>query len=661
MPDLGTAYVQIVPSAKGISGSISDVLNGEAESAGSSAGSLIGSSLVKTLTGVVAAAGIGKVIGDSLNAGASLEQSIGGIETLFGSSADKVIAKASTAFRTAGVSMNEYMELSIQSAAAMINSLDGDQERAAELMDMSITDMADNVNKMGTTMEAVQNAYRGFSRGNFTMLDNLSLGFAGTKEGMQELLDKAEEISGIKFDISSYSDIVEAIHVIQEEMGITGTTAEEAASTFSGSLNMLKASWSDVLAAMTTGQNLEGALSGLGQSLLAFGDNALRMLGNLFSQIPELLSIAVTTLIPNVLNWAVDIATNLMTGLQNAAPTILESGSGLIDNIQTGITTKLPELLSKGGELISNLVSGITSALPDVISSAQDILTNVINPLRDGATDLLAQGAELVINLISGILSSLPDIITAGGDLVSSMISGTMERFPEVLSTGITLLGELISGILQALPEIAIAVGQVIAQIVSTIGIHLPEVLQTGISILMQIITGILNTIPQLISALPQVINAIKDSFTTIDWGELGRNIMEGIKNGILSTIGSVVDAAKSAWQAIKDAATSFFETGSPSKLMRDEVGKMIPQGVALGIESDQSAVKAAMAMSDAITDASMAAFNSGIVAPGSGTSNSFNIPITVNPSPGMDEAALAQAVGNVFRQEVISRGTVYA
>ena len=663
MPDLGTAYVQIIPSAKGISGSISSAISGEATSAGDSAGSLLGGNLIKTLTGVVAAAGIGKTVVDSLFAGADLEQSIGGIETLFGDNAQTVLDNASTALQTAGVSMNDYMELSIQSAAAMINSLEGDQAKAAELMDMSIKDMSDNVNKMGTSMESVQMAYRGFSRGNFTMLDNLALGFAGTKEGMQELLDKAQEISGIEYDISSYSDIVEAIHVVQEEMGITGTTAQEAATTFSGSLNMLKASWQDVLAAMTTGTNLEGALAGLGASIVAFGGNVFRMLGNLFSQIPTLLSTAVTTLIPNVLSWAGEIANNLLTGLQTALPTILAAGSSLMDNIQTGITTKLPELLTKGGELISNLVSGITSALPDVISSAQDILTNVVNPLRDGATDLLAQGAELVINLISGILSSLPEIITAGGNLVSSMISGAMERLPELLNTGMSLLKQLISGILQALPDIVVAIGKVIAQIVSTVGTHLPEVLQTGIQILTQIITGILNTIPQLIAALPQVFNAIKNSFSEIDWGSIGRNIMDGIKNGISNAISSVVEAAKNAGAAIKDGVKDFFGIESPSKRMADEVGEMIPRGIALGIENDQSAIRAAEQMSDAISSASMASLNSaGSIAQGSAAgTGSMNVQITVNPSPGMDEVALAQAVGNVFRQQVIGRGTVYA
>ena len=399
MPDLGTAYVQIVPSAKGISGSISNILNGEADSAGSSAGSLIGSSLIKTLSGVIAAAGIGKLIGDALSAGADLEQSIGGIETLFGTGgfdtveayaehygktveevADQyamleaaqslALDNANKAYETAGLSANDYMQTVTSFAAALKGSTENEYE-AALAADKAVIAMADNANKMGTDMQSIQNAYQGFAKQNYTMLDNLKLGYGGTKTEMERLLADAEKITGIKYNIDNLSDVYSAIQVIQDELGITGTTALEAASTFSGSLNMLKSSWQNVLAAMTTGENLDGALAGLGESLVAFGSNAFRMLGNIFTQIPTLLSTAVTTLIPNVLSWAGEIASNLLTGLQNAIPTILEAGSSLMDNIQTGITTKLPEILSKGSEVISNLVSGITTALPDILTSAQ--------------------------------------------------------------------------------------------------------------------------------------------------------------------------------------------------------------------------------------------------------------------------------------------------
>ena len=220
---LGTAYIQIEPSAKGIEGKIRQELGSAGESGGKSFNTGFGSvvsGLTKVTTAAVAAGAtaVGGLVTKAVKGFGDYEQLVEGVETLFGDSAQTVIDNAEKAFTTAGMSMNDYMETSIQSAAAMINSLDGDTAKASELMNISITDMADNVNKMGTNMEAVQNAYKGFSRGNFTMLDNLALGFAGTKEGMQELLDQAEKISGVKYDISSYSDIVQAIHVVQKEM-----------------------------------------------------------------------------------------------------------------------------------------------------------------------------------------------------------------------------------------------------------------------------------------------------------------------------------------------------------------------------------------------------------------------------------------------------------
>ena len=734
MPDLGTAYVQIVPSAKGISGSISNILNGEADSAGSSAGSILGGSLVRTLTGVVSAAAIGKTIVDAFKEGANLEQSIGGIQTLFGTNGFETVEdyaehygktveevaeqyamlesaqslaldNANKAYETAGLSANDYMQTVTSFSAALKGSTENEYE-AAVAADKAVIAMADNANKMGTDMQSIQNAYQGFAKQNYTMLDNLKLGYGGTKTEMERLLADAEEISGIEYNIDNLSDVYSAIQVIQDQLGITGTTALEATETFTGSLNMLKSSWSNVLAAMTTGENLEGALNGLGQSLVAFGSNAFEMLGNLFSQIPTLLSTAVTTLIPNVLSWAGEIATNLFTGLQNAMPTILEAGARLMDNIQSAITTKLPEILSKGSEVIQNLISGITTALPDILTSAQSIIDNVITPLETAKVDILTQGGELVVNLITGLVQKLPDIITTGGQLINSLLASAMERLPDLITTGGTLIANLIVGILQGLPDIITSVTSIVSQFVSTVtsnlpdilaagksvltelltgimgalpdigttvlqviasfvgyvGENLPQILQTGIEILGQVIAGILNTIPDLLKALPQVFDAIKNAFGEIDWAEIGSNILEGIKNGITNAISNVVNAAKGAASAVKNAITGFFETSSPSRLMEDEVGVMIPRGIALGIEADDSAVKAAESMSNAIADASMASISgAGSITPEAAMGSQVNVEITVNPSPGMDEMALAQAVGNVFRSQVIGRGTVYA
>ena len=269
--ELAKAYVQIIPSAKGIQGSISNVIGGEADSAGQSAGGKI----VGAIKGAIATAAIGKALGVALTEGAALEQSLGGIETLFKDSADKVKQNAAEAYRTAGMSANQYMELTTSFAASLLQSLGGDTQKAAEISDMAMTDMSDNANKMGTDMERITDAYQGFAKQNYTMLDNLKLGYGGTEEEMQRLLADAEKITGVKYDIS--------IHVIQGELDITGTTAKEAASTLSGSFASMQAAFKNVLGQLTLGQDIGPALSALAETVTTF------LVGNLLPAVWNIL------------------------------------------------------------------------------------------------------------------------------------------------------------------------------------------------------------------------------------------------------------------------------------------------------------------------------------------------------------------------------------
>lgn len=252
--ELAKAYVQIIPSAEGIKGKITEALGGEAASAGQSAGKSIGGNLVGTLKKALVAAGIGTAIKESIEEGAALEQSIGGIETLFKDSADTIKQYASDAYKTAGMSANEYMETATGFAASLLQGLGGNTAKAADIANMSITDMSDNANKMGTDMESIKNAYAGFSKQNYTMLDNLKLGYGGTKSEMERLLADAQKLSGVEYNIDNLSDVYSAIHVIQEDLDITGTTAKEAASTLSGSLSSMKAAFTNVLGNLALGE-----------------------------------------------------------------------------------------------------------------------------------------------------------------------------------------------------------------------------------------------------------------------------------------------------------------------------------------------------------------------------------------------------------------------
>lgn len=733
MPDLGTAYVQIVPSAKGISGSISNAINGEAGEAGSSAGSILGGNLVAAISGVVAAAGIGKMIGDAISAGADLEQSIGGIQTLFGTNGYETVEEyaaaygktveevseqyahleeaqalaldnANRAYETAGLSANDYMQ-TVTSFAAALKSSTGDELLAAEAADKAVIAMADNANKMGTDMSSIQQAYQGFAKQNYTMLDNLKLGYGGTKTEMERLLKNATALTGVKYNIDNLADVYTAIGVIQDELGITGTTAKEAASTFSGSLNMLKSSWSNVLAALTTGYNLDGAIQGLGESLMAFGSNAFRMISTLFSQLPSAISGFIANAVPGLWSWGTSIISSIAEGITTGLPNILQSGKNIISNITTSIKEDLPTLLDNGVEMINNIVNGILQAIPDLISGAGEVAPNFLTTIMEAYEQLHAAGMEIVMNLINGIADNLPEIITTGGTLLVNLISGLMEKLPDMISTATETMSSFISGLMQKLPDIIKAAGDIIAQLVSTLGEHLPdimtqgfemiaqlvsgitqnlpaiidavieviakfvaavaehlpEILETGIELLGKLVEGILDAIPKVVEGIGNVIDKIKETFGAIDWSTIGSNILEGIKTGIMNAIGGVVDSAKSAASSIKNAFVDFFDIESPSKLMRDEVGKMIPEGIALGIEQDKSAINAATDMANSIYGASAVAASNAQPVANSSTVNNTPVNISVQPSPGMDEEALAMMVGNVFRSQVIGRSTVYA
>lgn len=282
--EIARAYVQLIPSARGITGKIQSILDPEASAAGQSAGQSLGSSLVSVMTKVIAAAGIGKAFSAAISEGAALQQSLGGIETLFKDSADKVKGYANEAYKTTGLSANAYMENVTGFSASLLQSLGGDTNKAAETANMAMIDMSDNANKMGTSMGSIQLAYQGFAKQNYTMLDNLKLGYGGTKQEMQRLLSDAEKLTGVKYDMNNLSDVYSAIHAIQENLDITGTTAKEAASTFSGSFESMKAAAQNVLGKLALGENILPSLHALLKTTSTFlFDNFLPMVGNIFS------------------------------------------------------------------------------------------------------------------------------------------------------------------------------------------------------------------------------------------------------------------------------------------------------------------------------------------------------------------------------------------
>lgn len=562
MPDKGnsiaTAYVQLSASADGIQNSISEAIGEGGKSGGKSiknslsnvAGNIAkisGKAIAASATAI--AGGVAALSKQAVSAYADYEQLAGGIVTLFGEGNENAEAvksmmqNASDAYKTAGLSMNDYMETAIQSSAAMISSLEGDTKKAAEMVDLSIVDMSDNVNKMGTSMEAVQNAYRGFSRGNFTMLDNLALGFSGTKEGMQELLDKATEISKVKYNIGSYADIVSAIHVVQDSMGITGTTVDEGAKTISGSLGMVKAAWQNLITGIADDNaDMSGLIDNLLTSILGEGEGE-GLLNNLLPRIEA----------------AVD---GVGKFLEQAVPRVIE---------------KLPDIVS---DVLPGMLKAVTGTFNALISSAPDLLTmaiNVANTVAKEIPGLVSTLLPAIADLIETIGKALPGILDTIIGVVVEVVPKILEHLPEILSAVLTLIETLVQYVLSdGLPKIIEALPAIIEGIVGFIAEGIPMIIKAILSISDTIVKELPNIIATLIGALPDIISGIVTGLlgclpdlvagilqlTIMSLVAVPLIIVEIVKR-IPEIVTGIVNGFKENWPKIKQAFVDMFTKGS--------------------------------------------------------------------------------------------------
>lgn len=408
--EIAQAYVQLIPSARGITGKIQSILNPEASAAGQSAGQSLGSSLVGVMTKVIAAAGIGKAFSAAISEGAALQQSLGGIETLFKGSADKVKGYANEAYKTTGLSANAYMENVTGFSASLLQSLGGDTNKAAETANMAMIDMSDNANKMGTSMESIQMAYQGFAKQNYTMLDNLKLGYGGTKQEMQRLLADAEKLTGVKYDINNLSDVYSAIHAIQENLDITGTTAKEAASTFSGSFESMKAAAQNVLGKLALGENILPSLHALLKTTSTFlFDNFLPMIGNVFSGLGLVLTEGISQIASQLFGDAFGSAVfdqlSRVTGIFETFFDMIFGSLSKQDNIDIlntiGFSEEAATQIVNIADNIRVTFENIGSAIGDVLGIVGDFVGDLLG-IKDGeqGVNLLGTAFESVTNFI---------------------------------------------------------------------------------------------------------------------------------------------------------------------------------------------------------------------------------------------------------------------
>ena len=541
----------VIGSVKNMNESMKDATNSASKMSSVMKG--IGSSAIKVgkglaVAGAAAATAVTALVSKSVGAFADYEQLTGGVETLFGaggrsveeyaqsvgksvsdiqgkydslmSAQNVVLENANKAYMTAGMSANEYMDTVTGFSASLISSLGGDTNKAADYANSALVDMSDNANKMGTDMESIKNAYQGFAKQNYTMLDNLKLGYGGTQEEMKRLLSDAEKLTGQRYNISSFADITQAIHAIQTQMDITGTTAKEASTTISGSWGSLKAAFQNVLVGLTTGEDMfDQSLDALINTAVTFGQNiipaikgALSGVGYLIEGLAPVIGETIPPLIndlaPTLANSAVSLISSLVNGLTQNATQFSECLSNMIIVAVAGISTIVPQLLDAASKIVSNLMQGLTNSMPQIVNGAVTLIEGLVDGLVDNVPLLVMGAVQLVASLANGLIANLPRIIDAGVNLITGIVSASYSMMPQII--------------------------------------------QNGMQLVVNLAVGLVRAIPQLIAALPRITGAIVKEFKSVNWFDLGLQLIKSIWEGIKS-IGSEM------WNGVKEKTSELW------------------------------------------------------------------------------------------------------
>lgn len=594
--ELSKAYVQIVPSAEGIGGKIRNLISPEASSAGDSAGSSMGGALVASFKKVLVGAGIGAAFKKALSEGGDLQQSFGGLDTIYGEAADAAKAYASEAAK-AGISANNYAEQAVSFGAALKKAYSGDTMQAMEAANAAIIDMADNSAKMGTPIESIQAAYQSFARGQYQLLDNLKLGYGGTRGEMMRLLADAEKLTGQKYDIDNVGDVYAAIHAIQGELGLTGVAAEEASTTLTGSLGAMKAAANNLLANLALGQKIGPSLTALSETVRAFLlNNLVPMVGNVLGALPDLLGGLNGILLPllreislnaeQITSFGVELVSGLAQSIITAVPYLLEAAYDIASGLITALLSY--DWLTFGSEFMATLRDNMDLAAAEILGQDGFIIKDILDGVTAALPNLLQAGVSIAQTLTTSIVSMLPSFMNTATEVITNFAIFLLQNAPAILQAGVSILTTLATGIAEALPQLALAA----VEIVSTIGTYLIEhyedIINLGIDLITQLVTGLVDAVSLIIEAMPEIISAIVDTMKNVDWIQLGKDIVTGIVNGIKAMASVLIDTIKQLAQSAFDSVKEFFQIGSPSRLMENEIGYWIPPGTANGIKKNE-------------------------------------------------------------------------
>lgn len=718
--ELAKAYVQIVPSASGMQGMLNKEMSNAGSTAGVAGGKALSGTLGKTLAtvGKVGAAALGAstaaVAGltkAAVEGYAEYEQLVGGVETLFGtgganlkeyaasvgdsvknvtkefnslkSAESAMLSNAANAYKTAGLSANDYMQTVTSFSASLISSVGGDTQRAAKLADQALIDMSDNANKMGTDMESIQNAYQGFAKANYSMLDNLKLGFGGSAREAARLINESGVLKGALIDLDDtqnlntniqaaggYATLVKAIHAVQDEMGITGTTAREASTTIQGSMNQAKAAWSNLMvgvaddnadfdllinnlvdSVVTASKNLapriEVALSGVGKLITGLAES---LLPKILKRLPKFAN--------NILPVVVDLLTTVVGGLVDVLPQLVDAGADMLLTLVDGITSALPRLASAGLKIASKLLSSLSEALPRLLPMLTTVIRDVALALTDpkALSNITNAALTLIMELANGLIASLPVLIEALPVVIKNVCSFVVEALPQIIEASTELmmglanaLPDIITALVDALPLIIDAIvntltnPEFIVQVLNASAQLLFSVIEAVFNIrermkeeapkvIMALITGLLNGITNLYNTGIKIGDALRESLGGLvdEIKGVGKNIVEGLWDGISNNLGWIKDKFTSVKDTVVNGLKDVFDIHSPSKVMRDLIGAQIPAGIALGITENASSVDKALNGLGVSRKGTKLRMNSVINTRGAKQAYNFNIPVHI-------------------------------
>lgn len=648
--------------------------------AGLKTGFTVGAAAIGTATTALVA--LGKA---SVQSYAQLEQNIGGVETLFKGSAQKVIENANRAYETAELSANEYMSNVTSFSASLLQSVANDTEKAADIADMAMIDMSDNANKMGTDMSAIQNAYQGFAKQNYTMLDNLKLGYGGTKTEMERLLKDAQKLSGVKYDINNLSDVYQAIHVIQGELGITGTTAEEAEKTISGSISSLKAAWDNFLnGSGDLGKVLKTAVNvikNVGQAVKKLIPDILKNISEWLPDIVDEAEKIVTALaqgivdnLDQVLDCGIAIVEALARAITNVLPNVAKTAVKMVANIAKAILSQLPLILDCGLQMIIELAKGIIEELPSLLEMLPTILEQMSEVLIKNLPLLLEVSLQLILTLIEGLITHIDKMTKFAPTIVKAIIDALMNNMDTLIPVSVEIIIALITGLIQAMPQLIMYLPTIIYTIYSTLLSHLPQILQAGGQLIIGLIQGIGSKIWEVGQKAWEIGDKIREKIQewinkAFQWGV---DMIQGFINGIQSKVGSVQTAASNVATAVKN----FLHFSRPDKGPLREYEKWMPdmmQGLANSLNKstpllENEAYKIAQRLKNAV------AFNTSELSDsltGTGTMNiqrnaeitatlgsiDNDREITVNAVTNLDGRVLTHTVNKVNARQKLAYG----